>query len=84
VWYNSIAERREIYRIRDWLLRTGLTGIISQKVGTNESEHRYSFLQFMVDCVVILRHQVVDGSAFRNLRVIKETPFPAPTNCQTP
>ena len=68
---NPIAERREIYRIRDWLLETGLTGIVTQKVGTNESEHRYSFLQFMVDCVVILRHQVVNGSAFRNLRVIK-------------
>jgi circadian clock protein KaiC len=25
----------------------------------------------MVDCVVILRHQVVDGTAFRNLRVMK-------------
>ena len=25
----------------------------------------------MVDCVVILRHQVVEGSAFRNLRVLK-------------
>ena len=25
----------------------------------------------MVDCVVMLRHQVVDGSAFRNLRVMK-------------
>jgi circadian clock protein KaiC len=25
----------------------------------------------MVDCVVVLRHQVVDGSAFRNLRVVK-------------
>ena len=68
---DPIAERREIYRIRDWLLKTGLTGIVTQKVGTNESEHRYSFLQFMVDCVVILRHQVVNGSAFRNLRVIK-------------
>jgi circadian clock protein KaiC len=28
-------------------------------------------LQFMVDCVVVLRHQVVDGSAFRHLRVVK-------------
>ncbi len=68
---NPAAERREIYRIRDWLLRTGLTGIITQKVGGNEAEQRYGFLQFMVDCVVVLRHQVVNGSAFRNLRVVK-------------
>jgi circadian clock protein KaiC len=67
---DPTAERREIYRIRDWLAGTGLTGIITQKVG-HEADHRYSFLQFMVDCVVVLRHQVVDGSAFRNLRIMK-------------
>jgi len=68
---DSVAERREVYRIRDWLLRTGLTGIITQKVTGNDADHRYNFLQFMVDCVVVLRHYVVDGSAFRNLRVMK-------------
>ncbi len=68
---DPVVERREIYRMRDWLLRTGLTGIITQKVGGHEADQRYGFLQFMVDCVVILRHQVVDGSAFRHLRVMK-------------
>jgi circadian clock protein KaiC len=68
---DPVAERREIYRIRDWLTRTGLTGIITQKVGGAALDERYGFLQFMVDCVVVLRHQVVDGSAFRNLRVMK-------------
>lgn len=69
---DPIAERREIYRIRDWLLRTGLTGIITQKVGgIAVVDQHYSYLQFMVDCVVVLRHEVVDGSAFRNLRVKK-------------
>lgn len=67
---NPARERREIYRIRDWLQRTGLTGIITQKMGA-EGDHRYGFLQFMVDCVVALRHRVVDGSAFRNLRIVK-------------
>jgi len=68
---DPAAERREIYRIRDWLAQTGLTGIITQKVGLQEADQRYSFLQFMVDCVVVLRHQVLQGSAFRNLRVVK-------------
>jgi circadian clock protein KaiC len=68
---DPVAERREIYRIRDWLSQTGLTGIITQKSGGTEEDQRYSFLQFMVDCVVVLRHQVVDGSAFRHLRVMK-------------
>jgi len=68
---NPAAERREIYRIRDWLLKTGLTGVITQKLGETEADRRYGFLQFMVDCAVVLRHQVVDGSAFRSLRVMK-------------
>jgi circadian clock protein KaiC len=68
---DPVAERREIYRIREWLLETGLTAIITQKVGAVELDHRYGFLQFIVDCVLVLRHQVVDGSAFRNLRVMK-------------
>jgi circadian clock protein KaiC len=67
---NAAAERREIYRIRDWLAETGLTGIITQKAG-GDGEQRHGFLQFMVDCVVVLRHQVLNGSAFRNLRVMK-------------
>jgi circadian clock protein KaiC len=68
---DPVAERREAYRIRDWLLRTGLTGIITLKLAGSEFDQRYSFLQFMVDCAVLLRHQVTDGSAFRNLRVTK-------------
>ena len=67
---DRAKERLEVYRIRDWLAKTGLTGIITQKVG-QDADNRYSFMQFMVDCVVVLRHQVVDGSAFRNLRVMK-------------
>ncbi len=63
-------EQREIYRIRDWLAKTGLTGLITQKF-RNEGDQHYAFLQFMVDCVVSLRHLVVDGSAFRNLRIVK-------------
>jgi circadian clock protein KaiC len=68
---DPVAERRELYRIRDWLSQTGLTAVITQKVTGGDGELRYGFLQFMVDCVVVLRHQVVDGSAFRNLRVVK-------------
>jgi circadian clock protein KaiC len=67
---DPAKEQREVYRIRDWLTKTGLTGIITQKVYL-DSEHRFGFLQFMVDCVIVLRHQVVEGSAFRNLRIMK-------------
>lgn len=67
------AERREIYRLRDWLSRSGLTAIITQKVGADDdpSWQHYNFMQFMADCVVNLGHQVMAGSGFRNIRVMK-------------
>lgn len=68
---DEAAQRREVYRIRDWILRTGLTGIITQKADDAEVNRRYSFMQFMVDCAIILKQQVVDGAAFRTLRVMK-------------
>lgn len=43
--------------------------MITQKIRGNETDQRYGLLQFMVDCVVVLRHPVVDGSAFRSLRL---------------
>lgn len=68
---DPVAERREIYRIHHWLAATGLTGIITQKVSDGLAGQRLDFLQFMVDCVVILRHHVVEGASFRDLRVMK-------------
>ena len=68
---DRVVEQREIYRIRNWLSETGLTGIITQKVSDTGTDDRYNFLQFMADCVIVLRHEVVNGSAFRNLRVMK-------------
>lgn len=66
---DPVAERQEIYRIRDWLRASKLTAIITQKL--DQSDTRYQYLQFMVDCVIMLKHHVLDGSAFRSLRVVK-------------
>jgi len=54
---DRAAERREIYRIQEWLARTGLTGIVTTKVEENEPPiaPRFGFMQFMADCVVHLR-----------------------------
>ncbi|MFZ2307154.1 MAG: circadian clock protein KaiC [Rhodoferax sp.] len=69
------AQRREIYRLHDWLLARGLTGIITLKADTDEtnaiSQQPFGFMQFMVDCAVILNHSVVLGVSQRNLRVQK-------------
>ncbi|QTN27535.1 circadian clock protein KaiC [Rhodoferax sp. AJA081-3] len=69
------AQRREIYRLHTWLLARGLTGIITLKADTDDthavSQQPFGFMQFMVDCAVILKHSVVQGVSQRSLRVQK-------------
>jgi circadian clock protein KaiC len=72
---DDAAKRREIYRLHAWLLERGLTGVITAKSGADESnavsQQPFGFMQFMVDCAVILTHCVIDGVSHRNLRVQK-------------
>ena len=72
---DHAARRREIYRLHEWLLDRKLTGIITAKAGGDEttsfSQQPFGFMQFMVDCAVILNHGVVMGVSQRNLRVQK-------------
>jgi circadian clock protein KaiC len=72
---DPMAERREAYRLHEWLLAQGFTAIITAKaddypnVGLNQTH--LAFMQFMVDCSVKLNHEVIGGVSQRNLRVIK-------------
>ena len=75
---DPVAERREIYRLHEWLLASGLTGIITSKAGilyqydVNAANRPQSgFMQFMVDCAVTLNHEMIKGTSQRNLRVVK-------------
>ena len=72
---DHVARRREIYRLHEWLLARGLTGLITAKAGGDDArahhDQPFGFMQFMVDCVVILNHSVVLGVSQRNLRVQK-------------
>lgn len=69
------AKRREIYRLNEWLLARNLTGLITLQSGGDEmraiDQQPFGFMQFMVDCAVILNHNVVQGLSYRNLRVQK-------------
>ncbi len=69
------AKRRETYRLHEWLLARELTGIITAKAARDEiagiDQLSFGFMQFMVDCSVILNHSVVMGVSQRNLRVQK-------------
>ncbi len=73
---DPAAERREMYRLHEWLLAHRFTALITAKVGGPESpatngHPQLSFMQFMVDCAVILNHEVVQGVSQRNMRVVK-------------
>jgi circadian clock protein KaiC len=71
---DSAAQRREVYRLHAWLLAQKLTAIITLKADGDASDSAsqpFGFMQFMVDCAVILNHTVVLGVSQRNLRVQK-------------
>lgn len=71
---DSAAQRREIYRLHAWLLARELTGIVTLKADSDDSgsmRQPFGFMQFMVDCAVMLNHSVVLGVSQRNLRVQK-------------
>lgn len=70
---DEAAERREAYRLHEWLKETGLTGIITAKSDQRERllSDRYGFMQFMVDCVVGLQHRMQDRVSLRSIRVLK-------------
>jgi circadian clock protein KaiC len=69
------AKRREVYRLHEWLLARELTGVVTSKACGDDtrsiSQESFGFMQFMVDCCVILNHSVVQGVSQRNLRVQK-------------
>lgn len=71
---DAAARRKEIYRLHKWLLTQGLTGLITSKAGGEEAlspPEQTGFMQFMVDCSVVLNHRVSFGVSQRNIRVQK-------------
>ncbi len=67
------AERNELYRVREWLRGQHLTGMITARIGSEESHTptQYGFLQYMADCVINLQRQATDRIGLRQLRVVK-------------
>jgi circadian clock protein KaiC len=66
---DESARRREVHRLHDWLLERELTGLITAKAGSDDEQ--FGFMQFMVDCAVVLNHRISLGVSQRNLRVQK-------------
>ncbi len=91
---DRMTERHELFRLRDWLLESGFTSLITIPAEGEDplmSQH-HGPMQFMADCVVNLRHEVSNPTSARSLRVLKyrgsgfaESEFPfliGPTGCE--
>lgn len=69
------SRRREVHRLHAWLSALELTAIITAKAGDAPPGARdassLAYVQYMVDCAVILHHDVVQGVSQRTLRVQK-------------
>ncbi len=85
---NPDVIRREVHRLNDWLHEMGLTAIITSKVYVTDSSPwghpPMDFIEFMVDCSIMLRNEIVNGASQRHVRISKyrgsafqenETPF---------
>ncbi|MES2900642.1 MAG: circadian clock protein KaiC [Pseudomonadota bacterium] len=72
---DQVSRRREIHRLHAWLLEQQLTAIITAKTGEADigpqMQESFGFMQFMVDCSILLNHGVTMGVSQRNLRVQK-------------
>jgi circadian clock protein KaiC len=72
---DATARRREIYGLHEWVMTHKLTCLLTAKAGGDDTTsfglQPYGFMQFMVDCAVMLNHRVVQGVSQRNLRVQK-------------
>jgi len=75
---DAAARRRELLRLHHWLVARDMTAILTAKSGCGGALDQKAgdaellgFLQFMVDCAIILRHEAVAGISQRSLRVLK-------------
>jgi KaiC protein len=70
---DRMMERHELFRLRDWLLESGFTALITVPMEGEDPlmSQRHGSMQFMADCVVNLKHEVSNSAAARSLRVLK-------------
>ena len=66
-------QRRELYRLHDWLAENGFSGILTARTdgeGLALPNNTY-LLQFISDCVIHLSQRIKDHISLRGLRVVK-------------
>jgi len=70
---DTQAKHRELYRLRDWLADSDLTGMITTRFDYEAAMEmqQYAFVQFMADCVIHLDHRMTERISTREIRVVK-------------
>ena len=70
---DATLARREMFRLRDWVHRSGLSVVVTAKWEPEASRphNDFDFLQYIADCVVTLHHRVSQGTALRFIRISK-------------
>src|SRR5512143_579297 len=70
---DTQAKHRELYRLRDWLADSDLTGMITTRLEYEVAMEmqRFVFVQFMADCVIHLDHRMTERISIREIRVVK-------------
>lgn len=66
--------RREAYRLHEWLNDQNMTALITAKASPRTGgriSNELEFLQFMVDCSLILDHGLIDSTSQRSIRIGK-------------
>lgn len=68
---NPRLERDELFSLHDWLLNEKLTAILTLKASEQLLGERYSFLEYLTDCVIRLDQRVLEQVTTRRLRIVK-------------
>ncbi len=68
---DPARERQELNGLHEWLLDRQLTAIMTVKADPQDGPSRYSFLDFMADCVIHVDQRVTGQVTTRRLRVVK-------------
>lgn len=70
---DSRAERAELIRLHEWITRMGLTVVFTGKSASPDHPtlQPYEFLQYLVDCVVLLQYRTTEMTSIREVRILK-------------
>ncbi|MBU0725292.1 MAG: circadian clock protein KaiC [Alphaproteobacteria bacterium] len=71
---SPAAQRRELVRLREWLIQEDITALMTamaEETYSGELDAALNYLPFMTECVISLHHEVTHRVASRQIRLVK-------------